>query len=94
MATEPLIDTFDQDDSDYGRVMFWVFSSAVLLISVLVALIALVNTWWVLGFVFVGHLIATAIVSVVIARALTGRTGGARATDAQPATPDRLAVAH
>lgn len=77
MPTEALTDTSDLDDSSYGPVMFWIFLSAVVLISILVALIALVDTWWVLGFVFAGHLVATAVVSVVIARALAGRTAPA-----------------
>ena len=92
MAPKPLTVPLDQDDSEYGQVMFWVFTSAVLVITVLVALIALTDTWWVLGFVFAGHLIATAIVTVVIARALSGRVGGSSAEAREPATADRRSV--
>ena len=77
MATEQLIDSADHDDAPNGQLMFWVFASAVVLVSCLVALIALADRGWVLAAIFAVHLAATAVVSIVIARALTGRTGTA-----------------
>ncbi len=92
MATEQLIDSADHDDAPYGQIMFWVFASAVVLVSCLVALIALADSWWMLAAVFAVHLTATAIVCVVIARALTGHTRRGAAGLSWPQAPESLAA--
>lgn len=75
------------DDAPYGQVMFFVFATAVVLVTLTVALLSLSSTWWMLGAVFAGHLTATVIVSVVIARALSGRTGRRAPLAENPARP-------
>lgn len=72
--TEILTDSAPTDDAPYGKVMFTVFATAVVLVSTAVALLSVSSTWWMLGVVFGIHLVATCIVCVVIARALLGRT--------------------
>lgn len=74
---EPLTPTSEadrDDDAPYGQVMLLVFSTAVLVVSVSVALLVLEQSWWMLGAVFALHITATVVVSSVIARALLGRT--------------------
>ena len=58
----------DANQTGYGMVMFYVFSAAVLAITVAVCALALVNTWWMLGVVFGLHLAVTTWVCVVINR--------------------------
>ncbi|HET9125296.1 MAG TPA: hypothetical protein VFN65_10465 [Solirubrobacteraceae bacterium] len=56
----------DVTHSDYGWVMFFVFTAAVLAISFAVAALALVPTWWMLGIVFGVHLAVTAVTTKVV----------------------------
>lgn len=64
----------DADDAPFGQVMLFVFVAAVVLVTSAVALLSLSTSWWMLGAVFGFHLVATVLVSIVVARALTGRT--------------------
>lgn len=73
--TETLNEIVNSADAPYGQVMFVVFGTAVVLVSLAVALLSVSTTWWMLGVVFAIHLTATAVVCIVIAGALTGRTG-------------------
>lgn len=56
----------DVTHSDYGWVMFFVFTAAVLAITFAVAALALVPTWWMLGVVFGVHLAVTAVTTRVV----------------------------
>ena len=75
--SETLTEAVENADAPYGQVMFIVFGTAVVLVSLAVALLSVSTTWWMLGIVFAIHLTATVIVCIVIARALTGRSGRA-----------------
>lgn len=75
----------EPDDSGYGAVMFFVFSAAVLLVSLTVCVLALVRSWWVLGGVVSVHLIVTAIVMWVVYHAFELSAESDTDTDELPA---------
>lgn len=79
--TSTLLDDDTVDDAPYGQVMLIVFATAVVLVSLAVGLLALSTTWWMLGVVCGIHLTATVIVSITIARALSGRAGRSGRTE-------------
>jgi hypothetical protein len=96
--TRPL--AFD-DDSGMGLAMFVSFIAACLIVTGAVAMLALINTWWVLGLAFGIHVIMTTIVGFAVFAALNGRASAItereserapEASRAQPA-PRREAVA-
>jgi hypothetical protein len=62
------------DDAGGGLVMFVVFILAVLISTGAVVLIALVGTWWMLGFGFATHMIVTAVVLLTVVHVMAGRT--------------------
>lgn len=62
------------DDSRGGLAMFVIFSSAVLIVTGGVALVALVGTWWVLCLVFAIHVLMTTAVVATIAFVMNGRS--------------------
>lgn len=62
------------DDSGQGLAMFVIFTGAVLIVTGAVALLALVNSWWMLGVAFVVHVAMTAIVVLAILHAMAGHT--------------------
>jgi membrane protein implicated in regulation of membrane protease activity len=55
--------------------MFFIFTAAVLLVTSAVALVALVGTWWMLGFAFAIHVLMTSVVVMTIVWVMDGRTG-------------------
>jgi hypothetical protein len=71
------------DDRGQGLAMFAIFTGAVLIATGAVALLALVNSWWMLGVAFAVHVAMTVIVVLTILHATAGH---ARAT----ADRDRL----
>jgi hypothetical protein len=62
------------DDSRGGLAMFVIFSSAVLIVTGGVAVVALVGTWWVLCLVFAIHVLMTTAVVGTIAFVMKGRS--------------------
>jgi membrane protein implicated in regulation of membrane protease activity len=60
------------DDAGGGLVMFFVFIVAVLASTGAVVLIALVGTWWMLGFGFAIHVIVTAVVLFTVVHVIAG----------------------
>jgi len=78
----PVEDFVQTEDAPYGQVMFLAFAAAVVFVSCAVALLSVARSWWMLGLVCGVHLAATVIVCWLIARALTGRTGGRAAAEA------------
>ena len=60
------------DDSGQGLALFLIFISAVLIVTSAVALLALVDSWWMLGVVFVVDIMITAVVTLTIYRVLAG----------------------
>lgn len=54
------------DDSASGRALFLLFVTAVLVVTAGVALLALLGSWWALGFVFGLHVLATFVVGAAI----------------------------
>ncbi|MGN6869615.1 MAG: hypothetical protein ACTHMY_14585 [Solirubrobacteraceae bacterium] len=65
------------DDSGGGLAMFLVFSSAVLIVTGGVALMALVGTWWIFGLAFAIHVLMTTVVVATIVLVMNGRLGNA-----------------
>ena len=90
------------DDSGVGLAMFLVFSVAILIVTGAVALLALVDSWWMLGLAFLVHVVMTAIVTTTIVRAVSARTLAVSRVDGEaPAgsrpevrSPRRPVVAH
>jgi low affinity Fe/Cu permease len=86
------------DDTEGGPAMFYIFTIAVLVVTGTVVLVALVNTWWILGAVVAFHLTVTAIVTAVIMKVMDGTawvrsiasSDGRR--DEAPATARRMAT--
>ena len=62
------------DDSGDGLAMFVIFTGAVLIVTGAVALLALVDSWWMLGVAFGIHVVMTAVVVLAILHAMAGRT--------------------
>jgi membrane protein implicated in regulation of membrane protease activity len=58
------------DDRGTGVVMFVTFTVACLIVTGAVAMLALIDTWWVLGLAFGIHVIMTAVVGVTVLTAL------------------------
>lgn len=77
------------DDTSAGLGLFVIFVMAILIVTGAVALLALVNSWWVLGAVFAVHLGVTAIVTAAIAAAVSGRMLTVSRSDGEPARTDR-----
>ncbi|HLH66054.1 MAG TPA: hypothetical protein VKV27_10150 [Solirubrobacteraceae bacterium] len=61
------------DDSLVGQAMFAVFTVSCLFVTGAVAILALINTWWLLAVAFAFHVLITTIVGLVVGRALSGR---------------------
>jgi membrane protein implicated in regulation of membrane protease activity len=61
------------DDSGAGLVMFVIFTAAALVVTGAVALVALVDTWWILGVAFTIHVLMTIVVVATIVSATNGR---------------------
>jgi hypothetical protein len=62
------------DDSGQGLAMFLIFTSAVLTATGAVAMLALVDSWWMLGVAFAIHVAMTAVVVLTILYAVADRT--------------------
>jgi hypothetical protein len=60
----------DPGDSAYGWVMFWIFIAAVLAITFAVCVLALAQSWWMLGVVYGTDLFVTGLVFKVVLGAL------------------------
>lgn len=87
------------DDSGAGLAMFVIFTTGVLIVTGAVAIVAIVNTWWVLGVAFAIHVIMTTVVVATIVFVMNGRAGtdGApvesRRREARPPTPRKAVTA-
>jgi membrane protein implicated in regulation of membrane protease activity len=57
-------------DDRAGPVMFVIFTGACLVVTGAVAILALIDTWWVLGLAFGIHLIMTTLVGFTVFNAL------------------------
>lgn len=68
----PIASAATLDDTEGGPAMFYIFTAAVLIVTGTIVLIAIVNTWWVLGAVVAFHLTMTAIVTAVIMKVMDG----------------------
>ena len=77
------------DDTGGGLLMFLVFTAAVLVSTGAVALIALVGTWWMLGFGFALHVAMTALVVLTIIHVMDGRARAIADRDRPSPSPDR-----
>lgn len=60
-----------RDDRGTGLAMFVIFTAACLIVTGAVAMLALINTWWVLGLAFGIHVIMTACVGFAVFNALS-----------------------
>jgi membrane protein implicated in regulation of membrane protease activity len=65
------------DDSGAGLAMFVIFTTAVLIVTGAVAIVALVNTWWILGVAFAIHVLMTTVVVAAIVSVMNGRASAA-----------------
>ncbi len=87
------------DDSGAGLAMFVIFTTAVLIVTGAVAIVAIVNTWWVLGVAFAIHVLMTTVVVATIVSVMNGRGGtdGARVEsrrrETRPPTPRKAVTA-
>ncbi len=61
------------DDTGSGHAMFLIFTTAVLTVTGAVALLALVDAWWMLAVAFTVDLSMTAVVVLTIVYAMDGR---------------------
>ena len=61
------------DDRGYGLAMFLIFAAAALTVTGAVALLALVGFWWMLGVAFAVDGAMTALVTLTIVGAMSGR---------------------
>ena len=75
------------DDSGAGLAMFVIFVSAVLIVTGAVALVALVDAWWMVGVGFGIHVLMTTVVVASIVSALNGRASAV--TDRVPVERSR-----
>jgi membrane protein implicated in regulation of membrane protease activity len=71
------------DDSGAGVAMFVIFIAAVLIVTCAVALVALVDTWWILGIAYAIHVLMTTVVMATIVSVMNGR--GSAESDRAPA---------
>lgn len=65
------------DDSGAGLAMFAIFTTAVLIVTGAVVLVALVGGWWILAVAFAIHALMTTVVLVTIISVMNGRPGPA-----------------
>lgn len=87
-----------RSDAPYGQLLFFVFTVAVLLVTLAIALLTVVQSYWMLGVVFGFDIIVTVAVGWVIARGLNNRTqlrvrraeSGRKRAGAQSASRDHL----
>jgi membrane protein implicated in regulation of membrane protease activity len=63
------------DDSSDGLAMFVIFITAVLIVTGAVAMVAVVNTWWIVGMAFAIHVLMTTVVVATLVSVLNGRAG-------------------
>jgi membrane protein implicated in regulation of membrane protease activity len=63
------------DDSGAGLAMFAIFTTAVLIVTGAVVLVALVGGWWILAVAFAIHALMTTVVLVTIISVMNGRPG-------------------
>ena len=77
------------DDTGSGLLIFLVFTAAVLVSTGAVALIALVGTWWMLGFGFAIHVAMTTLVVLTIIHVMDGRARAIRDRDRPSPSPNR-----
>lgn len=82
------------DDSGQGLALFLIFVAAVLIVTCAVALLALVDSWWMLGVTFAVDITMTAIVVLAIYHALAGRATHHRRAHAQDARCDTRPTTH
>jgi hypothetical protein len=76
-------------DTGGGLVLFLVFTAALLGSTGAVVLIALVGTWWMLGFGFAIHVAMTAMVVLTILHVMAGRARAISDRDRPSPAPDR-----
>ncbi|MGH2885623.1 MAG: hypothetical protein ACRDPA_23475 [Solirubrobacteraceae bacterium] len=78
------------DDSGQGLAMLVIFTAAALIVTGAVALLALVNSWWMLGVAFAVHVAMTAVVMLAILHAMAGHTRAIAVRDRLSPAQDRL----
>ncbi|MGZ6693681.1 MAG: hypothetical protein ACXVHQ_40630 [Solirubrobacteraceae bacterium] len=81
------------DDSGLGLGLFATLTAACLIVTGAVAMLSLIDAWWVLGFAFGVHLLMTAAVALAVFNALSGGAigiaGRADRTDARGDNSER-----
>jgi hypothetical protein len=80
------------DDSGAGLVMFVIFTSAVLIVTGAVVLVALVGGWWIVGVAFAIHVLMTAVVVATIVSVMNGRASATELARAPACQPGPLAL--
>jgi len=77
------------DDTGSGLAMFLIFTAAVLTVTGAVALLAVVDAWWMLPLVFAVDLSMTAVVVLTIVYVMDGRAQTIGDHVRHPPVPDR-----
>jgi len=73
------------DDRGIGLAMILTFEVAILVVTAAVAMLAPIDTWWVLGLAFGIHLVVTAAVGLAVFDAVGGGTRTFAGSARQPA---------
>jgi hypothetical protein len=84
------------DDSSSGLALFVLFTMAVLVVTGAVALLALLNSWWVLGLAFGVHVLLTIVVGSSVFAVLSNgkpilRSADSSSTDTTPGLESQAA---
>ena len=83
------------DDGGAGVAMLVIFTTAVLIVTGAVAIVALVDAWWILGVAFAIHVLMTTVVMATIVSVMNGRASAdadrvpvdSRRRETRPPTP-------
>ncbi len=89
------------DDSRAGLAMLAIFTTAVLIVTGAVAIVAIVDTWWILGVAFAIHVLMTTVVVATIVSVMNGRASAdadrvpvdSRRHQTRPPTPTKPVTA-
>ena len=85
-------DSVALDDSGAGLVMFVIFTSAVLIVTGAVVLVAFVGGWWIVGAAFAIHVLMTTGVVATIVSVMNGRASATELARAPACQPGPLAL--
>ena len=85
-------DSVALDDSGAGLAMLVIFTTAVLLVTGAVAIVALVGGWWIVGVAFAIHVLMTTVVVATIVTVMNGRASATELARAPACQPGPLAL--